>query len=176
MDSTSRSGRSWRNCAARRSELVPTLAPRRQIGERAADHGVARIFALGNGGQHEAFGQFGRQILQAVHREIGAPVEQRFFDLLGEEALGADLGQRHVGDLVAGGLDDFDAALVAGGGELRGDPAGLPQCELRTARCDDEHESVLEVERLSDGGDDVRAFGLAGVRCAAPRWGRARSC
>ena len=92
-----------------------------------ADDGVARIFAFGNGGQHQAFGQFGGQILQAVDGEIGAAVEQRFFDFLGEETLGADLGQRHVGDLVAGGLDDLDAALVAGGGELRGHPAGLPQ-------------------------------------------------
>ena len=78
-----------------------------------ADHGVARIFALGNGGQHQALGQFGGQVLQAVHGQIGAAIEQRLFDFLGEESLGADLGQRHVGDLVAGGLDDFDAALVA---------------------------------------------------------------
>ena len=72
-----------------------------------------------------------------------APVEKRFLDLFGEETLGADLGQRHVGDLVAGGLDDLDAALLAGGGKLRGDPAGLPQCELRTTGCDDQHESLL---------------------------------
>ena len=77
--------------------------------------------------------------------------------------LRADLGQRHVGDLVAGGLDDFDAALVAQRGQPRLHPVGLPQGELRTARCDDKHESILEVKRLSDGGDHVRALGLAGV-------------
>ena len=53
-DSTVRSGRSWRSCAARRSELVPTLAPGGQLGQRAAHHGVARVLALGHGGQHQA--------------------------------------------------------------------------------------------------------------------------
>ena len=77
-----------------------------------------------DGGEHQAVGQLGGQILQAVHGEIGAAVEQRLFDFLGEQALGADLGQRHVGDLVAGGLDDLDAALVPERGELRFAPSG----------------------------------------------------
>ncbi len=102
------------------------LNAQRQIGQLPAHHGIARIFTLGNGRQHEAFGQFGGQVFQTVHGQVGAAVEQRFFDLFGEEALGADLGQRDVGDFVAGSLNDFDAALAAGGGELRGDPTGLP--------------------------------------------------
>ena len=108
-----------------------------QIGQRAAHHGVARVLALGHGGQHQARGQLGGQILQAVHGEIGAAVEQGFLNLLGEQALGPDLGERHIGDLVAGGLDDFDAARKPGGGELPLHPTGLPQGKLRTARCDD---------------------------------------
>ena len=116
------------------------LGAYRQIGQLAAHYGVARIFALRDRGQHEAFGQFGGQVFQTVHGEVGAAIEQRLLDLFGEEALGADLGQRDVGDFVAGGLDDLDAALAAGGGELRGDPMGLPQSELRTTGCDDEHE------------------------------------
>ena len=102
------------------------LGAERQIGQLAAHHGVARIFTLGDRRQHEAFGQFGGQVLQAVHGQVGAAVEQRLLDLFGEEALGADLGQRDVGDFVAGGFDDLDAALAAGGVELRGDPTGLP--------------------------------------------------
>ena len=127
---SARSGRSLRSCAARRSELVPTFAPAGRSRQLAADHGVARVFALRNGRQHQAFGQFGRQIFQAVDRQIGAAVEQRFLDLLGEQALVADLGQRHVGDLVAGGLDDLDAALVAQRGECALDPAGLPRARV----------------------------------------------
>ena len=98
---------------------MPTLRALRAARPGAADHGVARIFALGNGRQHQARGQFGGQIFQAVDRQVGAAVEQRFFDFLGEKAFAADLGEGDVGDLVAGGLDDFDAASRPRGGELR---------------------------------------------------------
>ena len=56
---------------------------------RLPDHGVARIFALRNRGQHQAVRQFGGQVFQAVHRQVGAAVQQRLLDFLGEQALGA---------------------------------------------------------------------------------------
>jgi hypothetical protein len=74
-----------------------------------------------------------------VDGEIGALVEQRFFNLLSEQSLGPDLGERHVSDFVAGGFDDFDAALMPHAREFALDPTGLPKSELRTARCDNEH-------------------------------------
>ena len=40
-----------------------------------------------------------------MHREIDAPVEQRLFDLLGEQALAADLGEQLGLDPVAGRAD-----------------------------------------------------------------------
>ena len=86
-DSMTRSGRRRRNCAARRSELVPDLRARAADRPASADDGVARILALGNRRQHQPVGQFRRQILQAVHGEIGAAVEQRLFDLLREQPL-----------------------------------------------------------------------------------------
>ena len=97
----------------RRSELVPTVAPSFEIAQLAADDGVVGIGALRNGGDGEAFGKLGRKVLHAVNREIDAAVEQSFFDLLGEEALAADLVERHVLNLVAGGFDDFDPAFHA---------------------------------------------------------------
>jgi hypothetical protein len=40
-----------------------------------------------------------------VHGQIGPTVQQGFLDFLDEQPLAADLGQGHVQDLVAGGLD-----------------------------------------------------------------------
>ena len=48
-----------------------------------------------------------------MYGEIDAAFEQRFFDLLGEHALGADLGEGDVENLVAGGLDDFQFDFVS---------------------------------------------------------------
>ncbi len=53
--------------------------------------------------------------------------------------LRADLGQRHVGDLVAGGLDDLDAAGLAQLFQPRLHPVRLPESELRAARSDGQH-------------------------------------
>src|SRR5581483_6459654 len=66
---------------------------------------VVRIYTLGDGDQLEAWRQFGRQVLQTVHREIDSAFGQRFFDLLGEHALSANFGESDIGDLVARGLD-----------------------------------------------------------------------
>ncbi len=68
---------------------------------------VAWIFAGGDGGNFEIGAQFGRQIFQAVHREVNTVFDKSFFDFLGEHALGADFGERNVGDFIARGLDDF---------------------------------------------------------------------
>jgi hypothetical protein len=56
-----------------------------------------------------------------VHGDVDPAVEQGIVDLLGEQALAADIGQGHVEDLVAGGLDDDDlqGALLSQLGEAR---------------------------------------------------------
>ena len=71
-----------------------------------------------------------------MHREIHAIVEQRFLDLLGEHALGADLGKSDIGDAVAGGLDDFNLDLMSALLEQRLDVIGLPERKLRSAGTD----------------------------------------
>ena len=72
---------------------------------RAQDQRVARILAPQRAGEHDAGRQLGLQVLQAVHREVDAAVEQRLVDLLGEQALAADLRQAAVLHRVAGGAD-----------------------------------------------------------------------
>ncbi len=71
-----------------------------------------------------------RQVLKAMHREINLAFGQRLFDLLGEHALGADLGEGDIGDFVAGGLDDLELDLVAALAQQRRDVIGLPESEL----------------------------------------------
>ena len=70
------------------SEPVPTRPPGGRSSSLRADHGVARVFALGSGGDLQAIRQFGRHVFQAVDCEIDAAFEQRFFDLFREQALG----------------------------------------------------------------------------------------
>ena len=94
---TSRSGRSRSNCAARRSDAVPTLAPSRQAREIAAtgrQEGVARILARQQRGDAR-----GPPATRSACPSWNAPpyrcaVEQRLLDFLGEKPLAADLGQR----------------------------------------------------------------------------------
>ena len=67
-------------------------------GVLAASRKHPRILALGDGGDLKSRRKFGGQIFQAVHREIDAAFGQRFFNFLGEHALGADLGQGDIGE------------------------------------------------------------------------------
>ena len=57
-----------------------------------------------------------------MHREIDAAFSERVFDLLGEHALGADLRESNVENLVARGLDDlqldFDGRARAASAEI----------------------------------------------------------
>src|SRR5271166_5136899 len=99
---------------------------------------VARINPSGDRNQLKSRRQFGGQIFQAVHREIYAALGQGLLDLFGEHALGADLGESDVGDLVSGGLDNFDLDFVAAFAQQRRDVVGLPERQLRPARSDPE--------------------------------------
>ena len=80
--------------------------------------------------------KFRGQVFQTVDREIDAVFGQRFFNFLGEHALGADLGEGNIGNFVAGGLDDFDFDFVAARFEQTLDVIRLPERELRSAGAD----------------------------------------
>jgi hypothetical protein len=65
-----------------------------------------------------------------VHCKVDAPVRQCLFNFFGEHALGSNFGERHIGDLVAGGLDDFNLDLMAMFTQKSADVVGLPKREL----------------------------------------------
>src|SRR5215469_3157083 len=74
-----------------------------------------------------------------MDRRIDGSIEQRLFNLLGEQAFAADFRQRNINDLVACRFDNVDASLDAHGLEPRSNVASLPQSELGTARADCQH-------------------------------------
>ena len=66
-----------------------------------------------------------------MHRAVDAAVAQGVFELLGEEALVADLRERSVEDAVAGGgeLDDRHLEAGVGGAQQGSDRLGLHEGE-----------------------------------------------
>ena len=82
-----------------------------QVGDAlhvARDQHVACILARQEGADREARRLRRRHVLHAVDGGVDAARQQRFLDLLDEQALAAGLGQRPVLDGVAGGLDGHD--------------------------------------------------------------------
>jgi hypothetical protein len=106
----------------------------------AADKGVARVLARQKAGEHEPCGQFGRQILGRMHREVDFAGEQRFLDFLGEKPLAAGIGQWPILDDIAGGADDLDRDRLHFQSRRGGEPAlhlaRLHQRQRRAARAD----------------------------------------
>ena len=49
---------------------------------------ITHILALGGSAQRQACGQFGGQILQAMHGNVGFLPHERHFQFLGEQSLG----------------------------------------------------------------------------------------
>ena len=73
-----------------------------------------------------------------MNGEIDSSGSKGFFDFLGEHALGADLGEGDIGDLVACGVDDFDLDLVPAGQQEGRDVVRLPEGKLRAPGADAE--------------------------------------
>ena len=108
------------------------------------------------------------------------PVSQRLFNLFGKHAFGADFGQGHVSDFVAGGLDDFKFNFVTLFAEQGADVMGLPERELRAAGTNAEtgHQArppepaglsrfsvfffLMQVKQAAHQLDYGGGFGLAG--------------
>ena len=88
-------------------------------------------------------GQGGRHVLHRVDGEVERALEQSGLDLLGEQALAADLGQRPVLDPVALRAHDHDldrGVVEAGLGREQGrlDHARLRQGQRRAAGAEPE--------------------------------------
>ena len=69
--------------------------------EFGAHKGVARILALADGCQGKSFGQFHRNILQRMHRQISAAFHHGRLKLLDKKSFAAHLRERTVKDLIA---------------------------------------------------------------------------
>ena len=91
-----------------RADDGPGRQLRQRRHPRRADQRVAHVLPRQVARQHRPLRQVGRDVLHRVDRDVDAAVEQRVVDLLGEEALAADVGEGLAEDLVARGLDDAD--------------------------------------------------------------------
>ena len=158
--------------ARRRSEPVATSAPSGRSASVEPDQRVARIAALGHGREHEPGHGDRRQVLGAVHREVGAPVEHGGLHLLGEHALAAELVDGHVEAPVALRVDDDElhldrrvhrrAAATATCSACHR-ASGLPRVAARITHGGYEVAGVVvEGEEVAEGGDEAVAAGRAG--------------
>ena len=70
----------------------------------------------------------GWHVLEAMHGYIDTAVEEGGLDLFGKDAVAADLGQRHIPNLIARGLDldELDGPRSKHGTQLRGNRVSLP--------------------------------------------------
>ena len=118
IGTTARSGRSRSNCARRRSDAVPTRAPRGKPARVSAprptstSRGSSRLSTPADrksGRQHRL------HVLQRMHGEIDAAVEQRLLDFLREKALAADLGKQARLHAVPGRADRHEFERAVGG-------------------------------------------------------------
>jgi hypothetical protein len=79
-------------------------------GRIAVDQDIAHVGALADRAKGEARRQFGRQVFQTMHCQVGPVLEQRDLQLLREKPLGqarAFLREGSGLELVPGGLDDL---------------------------------------------------------------------
>ena len=90
--------------------------------EVAADEGVAGVLAFGDGGDAQAFGLFGGDVLHRMDGDVDPAGQQGLLDLLGEQRLAADFQQAAILDAVAGGddLDQRNGGLDLGLGHVQG--------------------------------------------------------
>ena len=71
---------------------------------------------------------------------MGIPPEHRLFQLFGKESLAPDLGQRHIQDLIPGGLEYFDPHRQTRMGVFQKclDMFRLPEGQLAPSGSDDQ--------------------------------------
>src|ERR1700676_2129171 len=131
----------------------------------ARAEGVAWVFPFCNRGNFESRWKVSGEVFQRMHGKIDAAGGESVFDFFGENsfsksAFRSDLGQRDVGDFVAGGVNDPDFDFVAVGAQQRCNVVGLPEGELRTAGSDAEllHQLRGPTSVSLDAGRGAVAF------------------
>ncbi len=94
--------------AAGAGELLHQLVQGQALGR---DQRVPDVLALRDGGQHQALGGGGGQVLERVHGEVDPALQQRVAQRGDEHTGAADLRQRLAGGVAVGGdLDQLDGA------------------------------------------------------------------
>lgn len=103
---------------------------RGQLHKAPTDEGISRVSPLREGSEHEA-GVVGPclEILCRVNRDLSPSREDRGTDLLDEDALAADLTDRHPASPVPRCLDRKEPDLPAGWPETASDRLGLVERE-----------------------------------------------
>jgi len=101
---------------------------------------VARVVSRRDGANDAAIRQARRHVLERVDRDIDVATQQGVLELLREQALVADLGERHVQHLVAHGLDRHDGRIELRqlGSQRIAHKVRLPHGEARLTRANDE--------------------------------------
>ena len=120
---------------------MPTRAPpgsSREVEVAVGHERVARILARGDRRQREALRHVHRHVLERMHGEIGAALGHRDLELLDEQPLAADVGERPVEHPVAlrRHAEQLDLAAGIERREPRADVLGLPQRQRGFARRD----------------------------------------
>ena len=136
------------------------MAPLRQVHQRGytgRHEAIAHIFARQIAVQQQTRRLNRGHIFHRMHGDIDAAVQQRLFNLAGEQTLAADLFQRLVQNLVAGDFDHHDVkrrfGQGIGGHKTAPHLVRLPKREGRAARAD--------FERVGGGGKCVcHALGI----------------
>ena len=80
--------------------------------------------------------QLGGHVLEAVHAHVHLAGEQRLLDLLHEERLAAEVGERDLGEAVPGGPDHHDLDLGPAGAQRRRHRFALHQREAAAPRAE----------------------------------------
>jgi hypothetical protein len=62
-----------------------------------------------------------------MYRKVHSPFGECFFNFLGEHDFGADFRESHIGNLVAGSLDDFELYLMSVFAQQCADVMSLPK-------------------------------------------------
>lgn len=129
---------------------------RRQVGDRRAGRMnpcVARVAALEECDELELLGHDGGNVLEAVHRDVGIAPLQCLLELLDEQPLATDRGERDVLALIAGRLHRHELRLVTFGSKPPRDFTRLPERQVTAACCDADlhlNPKIFRIVRRSD--------------------------
>jgi len=106
-------------------QLIQLFAP-------AGNQHVGRVFPLAHGTYDQAFGQFGGQVLHAVHRHVDFPAQHGRFQFFSKKALISYFNKGRVKDTVAQGTDSYNPEAATGAELLQAvyHPPGLPHGQL----------------------------------------------